>query len=117
MVKVEFYTDAAGRIYKFAAEGHSGFAPHGEDIVCAAVSVLLQTAVLGLQEVAGIKPQVVVGDGHLVCHLSAEETGNAAVHTILQTMLLGLQAIQAEYGGYVSVKQIDSARSAPKKRQ
>ena len=46
MVRIEVYTDTAGRIHGFAAKGHSGFAPHGQDIVCAAVSVLLQTAVL-----------------------------------------------------------------------
>ncbi|NMB45239.1 MAG: ribosomal-processing cysteine protease Prp [Firmicutes bacterium] len=111
MVKIEIYTDIAGRINGFAAEGHSGFAPHGEDIVCAAVSVLLQTAVLGLEEVAAVAPEVVVGDGRLDCHLSAEYTGNGSVDTILQTMLLGLRAIETEYGDYVSVKQINAERN------
>ena len=117
MVKVKIYTDADGRIYRFAAEGHSGFAPHGEDIVCAAVSVLLQTAVLGLEKVACIRPEVAIDDGYLICHLSREQTSNTAVSVILKTMLLGLQAIQGEYGNYVSVKRIDSkARSAPSRQ-
>jgi uncharacterized protein YsxB (DUF464 family) len=33
-------------------KGHAGYAPHGHDIVCAAVSAILQTAVLGLESVA-----------------------------------------------------------------
>lgn len=108
MVKIEVYTGTGERIYRFAAEGHSGFAPCGEDIVCAAVSVLLQTAVLGLEKVAHVTPEVIVGDGRLDCHLPKEQAESAEVDAILQTMLLGLTAIAAEYGDYVSVKQIET---------
>lgn len=116
MVKIEVHTDTVGRIYRFAAEGHSGFAPHGEDIVCAAISVLLQTAILGLKEVATVTPQTLVADGRLDCLLSPEQAGNESVDAILQTMLLGLQAIEMEYSDYVSVERIDSeVKSAPGK--
>jgi uncharacterized protein YsxB (DUF464 family) len=37
-------------------KGHAGYAPHGQDIVCAAVSAILQTAVLGLESVARTYP-------------------------------------------------------------
>lgn len=106
MVKIEVYTGATGKIYGFSAEGHSGFAPCGEDIVCAAVSVLLQTVVLGLEKAAHVTPEVIVGDGRLDCHLSKEQVGSVEVEAILQTMLLGLEAIEAEYGDYVSVERI-----------
>lgn len=33
-------------------EGHAEYAEHGKDIVCAAVSVILQTAQLGLMSIA-----------------------------------------------------------------
>lgn len=33
-------------------EGHADYAEHGKDIVCAAVSVILQTAQLGLMSIA-----------------------------------------------------------------
>jgi uncharacterized protein YsxB (DUF464 family) len=114
VVKIEVYTGTAEKIYGFAAEGHSGFAPCGEDIVCAAVSVLLQTAVLGLEKVAHVTPEVIVGDGRLDCHLPKEQAGNTEVDAILQTMLLGLEAIQAEYGDYVNVERIEAkAQWAP----
>ena len=32
--------------------GHANYAPYGEDIVCAGVSAILQTAVLGLENIA-----------------------------------------------------------------
>jgi hypothetical protein len=34
------------------ADGHANAAPHGQDIVCAAVSAILQTAALGLEAIA-----------------------------------------------------------------
>lgn len=34
------------------ADGHANYAPHGQDIVCASVSAILQTAVLGLEAIA-----------------------------------------------------------------
>ena len=38
----------------FEAEGHTGYAEEGSDIVCAAVSALTQGAVIGLKEVIGL---------------------------------------------------------------
>ena len=104
MVRIEVYTDTAGRIHGFAAKGHSGFAPHGQDIVCAAVSVLLQTAVLGLEEAADIVPQTEIADGHLECYLAPDQAGQPKVEAILQTMLVGLKAIEEAYSDYVSVQ-------------
>ena len=78
------------------------------------MSVLLQTAVLGLEKVAHVTPEVIVGDGRLDCHLPKEQAGNTEVDAILQTMLLGLEAIQAEYGDYVNVERIEAkAQWAP----
>lgn len=37
--------------------GHAGHAAYGEDIVCAAVSAIVQTALLGLEAVASEHPE------------------------------------------------------------
>ena len=42
------------------ARGHSGYADSGSDIVCAAISVLMQTLHIGLVDVLGLKPHVLV---------------------------------------------------------
>lgn len=39
--------------------GHSMSAPHGQDIVCAAVSAITQTTVLGLNAIAAAYPEYV----------------------------------------------------------
>ena len=51
---VTFYLHADGSVSGFRAEGHSGYAAYGEDILCAAISALTQTTLLGLLNVIGI---------------------------------------------------------------
>ena len=109
MTKIEFYkTDLGWR--GFQAQGHTGFANSGEDIVCAAVSVLTQTTVLGLKQVLGIDSQVQIDEkkGLLVCllpdELNAAQWGQAQI--LLEVLYVGLLATAEEYGDYVSVKEV-----------
>lgn len=53
MLEVTFYRDAHDRFAGFAACGHADFAQYGQDIVCAAVSAILQAARFGLEHYAG----------------------------------------------------------------
>lgn len=43
MIKIIYKADPEGGKLTMRAEGHAGYAPAGQDIVCAAVSVLAQT--------------------------------------------------------------------------
>lgn len=43
MIKIIYVTDPEGGKLTMRAEGHAGYAPAGQDIVCAAVSCLMQT--------------------------------------------------------------------------
>lgn len=43
MIKIIYVTDPEGGKLTMRAEGHAGYAPAGQDIVCAAVSYLMQT--------------------------------------------------------------------------
>jgi len=106
MVKIEIFEDDAGRIVTFQVEGHAGFGDSGEDLVCAAVSVLTQTAVLGLDHHLSASPEVEVDKGRLLCrlpHLTVKDAERAEV--ILRTMYLGLMAIAEEYDQYIQVKK------------
>ena len=53
MVEVIFYQDSRNRLSSIFARGHAEFAD-ADDVVCAAVSAILQAARLGLEEHAGI---------------------------------------------------------------
>lgn len=105
MIVLDIYEDELGTIKQFVVQGHAGYKPHGEDIVCAGISILAQTAVLGLIKYLTSAPQVEKKAGYLKCslprELGAKEQELAQV--ILQTMLLGLEATQQRYGKYMEI--------------
>lgn len=102
MVVVELFLADDGYIQAFQVKGHAGAAPYGEDIVCAAISVLSQTAVIGLNHFLTLAPEVKIQDGLLCCtlpeKLDAKEKEQAQV--LLKTMELGLEALEPDYGRY-----------------
>ncbi len=91
MVRIEIYRNSSNAITGFSVTGHANTAPHGQDIVCAAVSVLAQTAVLGLERHLGRSVHLDIASGKLKVELdSAPDDLTGAV---LETMLLGLKEI------------------------
>jgi uncharacterized protein YsxB (DUF464 family) len=46
VIKIKVYLDNGEM--KIHAAGHAGYAEHGKDIVCAAISTIMQTALLGI---------------------------------------------------------------------
>lgn len=51
MITVSFFRDGNGKVTRITASGHSGYAERGNDIVCAAVSTLVQTAYLAIADI------------------------------------------------------------------
>ena len=89
-----------GRLVGFKAVGHAGDAPAGENLVCAAVSAVLQTTVLGLREVLGIPVNYRASetDADMSCavpKVSDELLDRADI--ILQTAAAGLDSIAKAY--------------------
>jgi len=91
MIDIQIYRNAAGDIAGFAANGHANTAPHGQDIVCAGVAALTQTAVLGLQQHLEREIRLNVASGKLTVELL--KPPDALSGAILETMLLGLTEI------------------------
>lgn len=110
MVRVEVYRSASGEVRGFLAAGHAGYAEKGDDIVCAAVSALTQTAVNALEEHAAVKPVVEVDkkSGRLRCELPAVLDPKQAerAQIILESMVTGLRGIAREYGDYIQLKEV-----------
>ena len=89
------------RCMGFLAEGHAGYGPPGQDIVCAAVSTLVQGAVLALD--------MLVGDGLSV---DAETPGRVQVRirdpdektqVVMAVLELSLGDLQKQYPENVNV--------------
>ena len=111
MTSVQFLRSGE-RFIGFKAKGHTGFAPAGQDIVCAGVSTLVQTAVLGLQELVGLDLEIQQQQkqGLFNCRIptAVDEKKLEQADLIFKLMYLGLQQIAQEYRKYVqlSLKEV-----------
>ena len=105
MIKVKIVKGSLGHVTEFTVEGHSGYSIHGEDIVCSAVSVLAQTALIGLQDVVGIEATYEIKDGYLKCQMPfvKEKEKMIKANAILDTMVLGLNNIKKNYSSFIQM--------------
>ena len=55
MIRVKLFFHDENLLTGIECSGHSGSAEKGHDIICAAVSVLMQSLMLGLEDVAQLK--------------------------------------------------------------
>ena len=111
MIRVELERNPAGKITGFRVEGHAGYKEKGEDVVCAAVSVLTQTAVISMRKLLHAEPAALqVEEGYLLCRI--KDAGNSVkdreMQLILSSMALGLEETAREYGDYLELKYRES---------
>lgn len=111
MVRVKLLRVEDGSLGGFVAEGHSGFAARGNDVVCAAVSALTTVTVLGLQARLKLSPRVEVDDdrGYLECRLDPSTIPDALwfrAQDLMETMALGLHEIANDYSKYIQVEEV-----------
>ena len=98
---VTFLKRSDGALIGYRANGHSGYAEAGADIVCAAISALTQTTLNGLKNV--LKAPVMFDQDDDRAFIEAILTPEASEDQIRQAQLLlvtlleGLQAIQRGY--------------------
>ncbi|MBC3797969.1 ribosomal-processing cysteine protease Prp [Acetobacterium paludosum] len=89
--------------------GHSGFADQGEDIVCAAVSVLTISILNGLTEIVGRKDlSEMVEEGYVrftIPKITDEKT-KMKTETLISTLLLGIRGIKEAYGDYIQFEEV-----------
>lgn len=89
-----------GRIGSLQVLGHAGTAPYGQDLVCAAVSAVVQTALLGLAALDPSAPAARVREGDVRWQGRTGDIGQA----ILETCLIGLQDIAKSHPQALAVE-------------
>jgi len=105
MIKVVVVFDSKGHVSRFDVTGHAGFDVPGKDIVCAAVSAVVQSAVIGLTEVIGLDIEYMQKNGNAHCIIpdNIDHYEREKADIVLKTMLYGLRSIQTGYSNFVSV--------------
>ncbi|MGB9812520.1 MAG: ribosomal-processing cysteine protease Prp [Thermovenabulum sp.] len=104
MVKITVWKDKEGSITKLEIKGHAGYADYGKDIICAAVSALGETAILGIEKIALINTNSTKKEGYLSIEIPKDisKESRYKADIILQTTAMGLEDIAKTYPKYVN---------------
>ncbi len=107
MVDCSILAGPEGLIRGYRVQGHAGYDGRGHDIVCAAVSVLSQALLLGLEDVVGLEPVVTMYEGYLECLLCPGDEASSEAQTLLKTLHVGLMQVQEQYPQRVRVVVVE----------
>lgn len=89
--------------------GHAGYGERGQDILCAAASMLLQTLAAAVGELygRGLTEDSAVslyrGAGEVAC-VPVEEY-RCVVRTVMDSIVLGFELLARDYGAYVAFQR------------
>lgn len=103
MLEIVFYRDGADRFAGFAARGHANFDEYGQDIVCAAVSAVLQAARLGLEHYAAGEIEAKQEPGFMQLVVSVGRRDDASVAAIGTTADLSVTQVARRFSDHVSI--------------
>lgn len=96
MIKIAIYRDRHKLITGYDVLGHA----ETQDIVCAGISALTQSAVMGLDKHLGANPLCEAGHGKLTVRLSNPDQ---LTNAILRSMEIGLLEIKKLYPEFVQI--------------
>ena len=109
MTTVSFFTEG-DRITGFRVQGHSGSAPAGEDLVCAAVTSAVRLTECAINDALCLEASVKVSerDASVTHKLPSrlEDSVEATCQTLLAAFLLHLVNLAEEYPENITVLEV-----------
>jgi len=110
MINVTIYKDKNGCIQGYNVKGHAEYDVYGKDIVCAAVSVLAQTALISLVEVCNVDEKdfsyFIDENGMLDVRINNDLSSDILdkIDIVFKTFEVGIKSIVESYGEYVTLR-------------
>lgn len=111
MIIAKIYKDNNNYIKKYTIKGHAEYDEHGKDIICAAISVLSQTALLSLVEVCGLEEKAIKYSidektGFLDVNLPKDIEISILEKTqiVLNSLVVGINSVIESYPEYVTLE-------------
>ena len=110
MTKIKFFKND-NNLVGFECSGHTGYEEYGKDVLCATISGITQSAILGLTKVLGINvkfernEKVGLLKVELPNVLSEDKMQKAQV--ILNTVYVSIQDLTLGYSSYISMEVIE----------
>ena len=109
MTTVSFHMEGA-RIVGFESQGHSGYAPEGEDIVCAAITTTVRLVECAVNDVLGLGAAVKVDPDRAFISLrlpgGLSQTAESTCQTLLTAMMVFLTELREEYPEHITVMEV-----------
>ena len=95
-----------GEIISIESKGHSGYAPRGKDIVCSAVSALMQALLVGIQEISGKQSESNLIESSSYFKLEWSFGIAPEVKLLSETIALSLKRISDGYPSYLKFTEV-----------
>ena len=109
MTTVTFLTEEA-RIVGFDAQGHSGYAAEGEDLVCAAVTSAVRLVECAVNDVLGLEASVKVKEQDASISLKLPsglgQTNESTCQTLLVALMVHFVQLAEEYPDNITVLEV-----------
>ena len=109
MTTVTFHSEGS-RLTGFEMKGHSGYAPQGEDIVCAALTSAVRLTECAVNDVLGLEAPVKVRDKDAFVSLklpkALEGDSESVCQTLLAALLVHCVRLAEEYPENISVMEV-----------
>ena len=108
MINISIYQNEQDEYTGFRMEGHAGYAKRGQDIVCAAVSVLVINTINSIESMTEdrFEDRVREENGEIDFRIISSPISDSA-ELLLRSLVLGLKGILSEYGNkYLKIRFI-----------
>ena len=109
MTTVTFYSEGS-RVTGFEVKGHSGYAPEGEDIVCAAVTSAVRLVECAVNDVLGLEASVKVREQDASISLKLPsglgQTNESTCQTLLVALMVHFVQLAEEYPDNITVLEV-----------
>lgn len=105
MIHVTIYQNKRKEYTGFIAYGHAGFSDEGQDIVCAAASVLIINTVNAIEKFTEDRASLVSDDAEGIIDYSLKSRPSEGAKLLLDTMVLGLMEMSDDenYAEYIDL--------------
>ena len=109
MTTVTFHSDGS-RLVSFEVKGHSGYAPEGEDIVCAAVTSAVRLIECAVNDVLGLEAAVKVREQDASISLKLPnglgQTNESTCQTLMAALMVHFVQLAEEYPDNLTVLEV-----------
>ena len=103
MTKVNVYKNKQNQYVGFQVVGHAGYAEAGEDIVCAAISILTINTINAIETFTNDKFSLKTDEKKGSIDFKLKDAPSKEATLLLDTMVLGIQAVESNelYEDYI----------------